>query len=107
MATRQKATVLLLASITGLSLSGCAKHPSEVALRQEFAERRSAFDALANMAKEDSNYSRIADSFSHADWGLPENQRPGDPDPARWARYRQAFAAKTLTGDWYLLLEQD
>ena len=79
------------ALITGSLLFGCSPHPTETELTREFADHKEAFDGLADMAEEDSHYSRIARNFTHPNWSLPEDQRPGEPLPARWAQYRNAF----------------
>lgn len=77
-------------------LTGCNPHPSDAMLISEFAKNQDAYEALADMAAEDSDFSRIADDFVHPNWSLPESQQPQTLPDARWSEYRGAFEALSL-----------
>jgi len=78
--------------LSGLLLAGCGEnHPSEATLVREFEANRSAFSEVADMAAEDTAFSRIAKDFTHPNWDLAESGQVEALSEERWSQYREAF----------------
>src|SRR6266404_8013198 len=74
-----------------LTLAACAGHPNDSALESRFRAHRHAFVALASMAEEDSQLTRIAPDFT---WLVEDVSWPRPNvglSPERWDSYRALF----------------
>lgn len=73
-------------------LQACSSHPSDQDMIAEYRVKKDSFDALADMAEADAEFSRISYDFVHPDWSLPEEERPTTLPDDRWSDYRRRFA---------------
>jgi hypothetical protein len=81
---------LLLASIVA-GTGACSGHPSDEQMIEEFERNPQAYTSLAEMAREDSKFSRISYEFVHPNWSLAEDEQLSSIEEPSWNEYRQRF----------------